>query len=330
MPSTAEASPERRSPPPDDHPAVLGIGELARRTGVPVATLRAWEARYDLLEPRRTDGGHRRYSEDDLARVLAVVGLVERGWAPGAAAGEVRRRPAPITRLRARDETSASDPATADARDGTDATIARGLADRLERAVRALDEADADAVLDDAFARLGVASVLELVVSPVLRAIGEGWEEDPRLIALEHFATAALRPRLQRLLRGAHREGAPTCLAAAPDGEDHELGVLAAAAVAADAGFRVTYLGARTPSRAIERSLEEQPVDVVLIGAARREAAERFLSDAPALGRARLVLGGAGFRPDDVAALRGARLAESLTTLGSTLIAALDRDDAVG
>ncbi|MEY3020291.1 MAG: hypothetical protein RLZZ272_1275 [Actinomycetota bacterium] len=331
-------SQSERAAPPGREPAALGIGELARRTGVPVATLRAWEARYDLLDPERTEGGHRRYSEDDVARVLAVVGLVERGWAPGAAAGEVRRRPAPVTRLRARDGApSAAAPSTpaSSKRLGTPpasapATVAHDLAARLESAVRAFDETEADAVLDDAFARLGVATVLEHVIAPVLATIGEGWEDDPRLIALEHFATAALRPRLQRLLRGALREGAPTCLAAAPEGEDHELGVLAAAAVAADAGFRVTYLGARTPARAIERRVEERPVDVVLIGAARRGAAERFLAEAPALGRARLVLGGAGFRASDASVLAGAHVAGSLTTLGATLIAALEHDDAVG
>lgn len=333
------ASRDERAAVPAGEPAALGIGELARRTGVPVATLRAWESRYDLLDPERTGGGHRRYSEDDVARVLSVVGLVERGWAPGAAASEVRSRPAPITRLRARsspvidtasDRTAATDATDAAGGSRVDTAIADGLAARLEAAVRDFDEAEAEAALDDAFARLGVASVLELVVSPVLRTIGEGWEDDPRLIAIEHFATAALRPRLQRLLRGARREGAPTCLAAAPEGEDHELGVLAAAAVAADAGFRVTYLGARTPARAIERRVEEQPVDVVLIGAARREAAERFLAEAPALGEARLVLGGAGFRSADAGVLPGARVAGSLNALGATLVAALGRDDAVG
>jgi methanogenic corrinoid protein MtbC1 len=297
---------------------------------VPVATLRAWESRYGLLSPDRTGGGHRRYSQDDVARVLAVVGLVERGWAPGTAAGEVRRRPAPVTRLRAldggRSERQSGDVEAASAV----APVARALAERLELAVRAFDEAAAEEVLDDAFARLAVATVLELVIAPMLRSIGEGWEDDPRLIALEHFATAALRPRLHRLLRGARREGAPTCLAAAPEGEDHELGVLAAAAVAADAGFRVTHLGARTPSRAIERSVEEDPVDVVLVGAATRGAAERFLADPPRTAGARLVLGGAGFREADLARLPGALFAPALGALPATLARALEPDHGVG
>ena len=41
----------------DDDPATMSIGEVARRTGVTVPTLRAWERRYGLLVPVRTAGG---------------------------------------------------------------------------------------------------------------------------------------------------------------------------------------------------------------------------------------------------------------------------------
>jgi DNA-binding transcriptional MerR regulator len=74
----------------------MSIGEVARRTGMTVPTLRAWERRYGLLVPVRTTGGHRRYSEEDVRRVLAVLELVRQGWAVGAAARQVAgRRSAP-------------------------------------------------------------------------------------------------------------------------------------------------------------------------------------------------------------------------------------------
>ncbi len=73
-------------------PAIMPIGEVARRTGVTVATLRAWERRYGLLLPVRTAGGHRRYSDEDVQRVLAVLELTGQGWAVGAAARRVAGR----------------------------------------------------------------------------------------------------------------------------------------------------------------------------------------------------------------------------------------------
>ncbi|EBQ2874974.1 MerR family DNA-binding transcriptional regulator, partial [Salmonella enterica subsp. enterica serovar Montevideo] len=42
------------------------IGEFARLCGINAATLRAWQRRYGLLKPQRTDGGHRLYSDDDI------------------------------------------------------------------------------------------------------------------------------------------------------------------------------------------------------------------------------------------------------------------------
>jgi DICT domain-containing protein len=48
------------------------IGELSRATGVRQPALRMWEARYGFPAPVRTESGHRRYSEADLAAVQRV------------------------------------------------------------------------------------------------------------------------------------------------------------------------------------------------------------------------------------------------------------------
>src|SRR5437868_9568235 len=67
----------------------MRIGELARRTGVEAGTLRAWERRFALLSPTRTDGGQRQYSDNDVERVLAVRRLMEEGLTLGAAVRRV-------------------------------------------------------------------------------------------------------------------------------------------------------------------------------------------------------------------------------------------------
>ena len=57
----------------------MRIGELARRTGVGVSTLRAWERRFHFPVPERTESGQRSYAETDVERVEAVVRLVSEG-----------------------------------------------------------------------------------------------------------------------------------------------------------------------------------------------------------------------------------------------------------
>lgn len=63
----------------------LTIGQLADRTGVPVATLRTWESRYGVPRPRRQDGGHRRYDAADVVLVRDILRLRDSGLALGAA-----------------------------------------------------------------------------------------------------------------------------------------------------------------------------------------------------------------------------------------------------
>jgi len=307
-----------------DTPA-LRIGAVARRTGVAVATLRAWESRYGVLRPERTEGGHRLYCEADVDRVLAVLRLTAQGWSVGAAAASVGAERSPARLGLVGDPAGPSDAPS----DVVEPSTLRARQD-LARAVRTYDAATAEAVLDETISRLGVAHGLEDVVMPVLRDLGEGWQEDPSLIAAEHFATNSLRPRLLRMVTAARSAAAPRCVAAAPEGEDHELGVLAAAAVAADLGFRVTYLGARTPSIALERSVATIRPDVVLVGAVTAHAGRTFAASAPDLGDARLVVGGPGFAGLDDELPSGTGRAGRLSDLRRVLQQALERGGATG
>src|SRR5689334_6192702 len=66
--------------------AQLRIGELARRVGISPELLRAWERRYGLLEPARTDSGYRLYSDVDVARVRAMQAHLGEGLSAAEAA----------------------------------------------------------------------------------------------------------------------------------------------------------------------------------------------------------------------------------------------------
>jgi DNA-binding transcriptional MerR regulator len=71
----------------------LRIGEVARRTGMTIAALRAWETRYGFLAPARTAGGQRLYREADVTRVRAVRQLVAEGWSVAGAVSQVLGQP---------------------------------------------------------------------------------------------------------------------------------------------------------------------------------------------------------------------------------------------
>lgn len=273
-------------------PRVLRIGEVARRTGVPVSTLRAWERRYGLLDPERTEGGHRLYGQQDLERVRRMQVLLDRGWSASVAAAEIAS--GNVTTLR---------PTEPDADAGHDGSPSGDLAARLEKAFHGFDADAADAVIDDTFARLDVGAALDDVILPVVRKLAIGWEEDPGVIAREHFATHTVRPRLIRLLRSGMAVDGRVLVAASPEREEHDLGVLAGAVVAAAAGWRVHFLGSRSPAEAISRTLATVESSVALIGALQRSTATDFLRAVRADNDVVWVLGGPGFRSQDVEAL---------------------------
>lgn len=70
--------------------AAYRIGEVAARTGMTTAALRAWERRYHVLSPMRTAGGQRLYTDTDVERVREVQRLVRAGWTVAAAAERAR------------------------------------------------------------------------------------------------------------------------------------------------------------------------------------------------------------------------------------------------
>ena len=55
------------------------IGDVAERCGINPVTLRAWQRRYGLLKPRRSEGGHRQFDEDDIQRIEEIKRWIKSG-----------------------------------------------------------------------------------------------------------------------------------------------------------------------------------------------------------------------------------------------------------
>ncbi|EJA3104973.1 MerR family transcriptional regulator [Vibrio vulnificus] len=59
------------------------IREVSEITGVKPVTLRAWQRRYNLVQPERTEKGHRLYSEDNIEMIREIQGWLAKGIAIG-------------------------------------------------------------------------------------------------------------------------------------------------------------------------------------------------------------------------------------------------------
>ena len=259
----------------DHYAPTVRIGELSRRVGLSVHVLRAWESRYGLITPVRTDSGYRLYSAADERRVRRMRAYLADGLSPAQAARAVladdRDDPGP-----------APGPTTAGA-----AIIRRAMDD--------LDEMSAQAALDRLFAEYTVETVIDDVLMPYLQELGERWVEGSVSVAQEHFASNVIRGRLAGLARGWGAGRGPIALLACPAGERHELALLAFGIALHRLGWRIHYLGTDTPLAEVTRLSAQLPARAVVMAATMQAHLQAALPELRELGAAvDLVLAGAG------------------------------------
>jgi DNA-binding transcriptional MerR regulator/methylmalonyl-CoA mutase cobalamin-binding subunit len=244
------------------------IRVVARRTGLTAATIRAWERRYGAVEPGRSDGGQRLYTDRDLARLDTLRRLTEAGRSISAVAA---LSPDEASALLAEDEAAAaaserSLAVEASPDDWTGQAYAR---------LRGLDDAGLDRTLRRALAVLGAHRFLSGVAAPLLRRVGAGWHAGDISPAQEHLGSAVVDRILAEIAsHSSTNEGSKRLVVATLRGELHALGARLVAAVAALEGWRVSYLGADLPAADIAAAAAALGADIVAVSMVARDAIE--------------------------------------------------------
>jgi len=277
----------------------LRIGEFSRRVGVSAELLRAWERRYGLLRPVRSAGGFRLYTAEDAERVARMRQGIARGLSAAQAAE------------------AALDPGAPP--DG----FAEGAAARLLEAIDSYDEGRVQTVLDEALEALGLETMVAGVIMPALAEVGQGWQRDALAISREHFASNLIRARLLSLARVWGRGTGPLALLACPEGERHDISLIAFGLILRSRGWRIVFLGAETPLRTIERAVEATQPDMTVLASfdpavlASQTTALRRLAR-----QCRLLLGGPGATEPLCTRLRVGRVDGDLVAAASELAGA--------
>ena len=266
------------------------ISEAANRAGVTADVLRAWERRYQIVEPRRTSGGYRQYDEAAIRRVRAMRRMVDDGWTPSAAAESLR------------DVEDADLPDAVAVPDESTLADADDLRDRFVRAAADMEPAALQAVLDEMGARASFEPMVDRYLFPALHALGDAWQAGAVSVAAEHAASAAVGRWIGAAYdaAGTNRPGARPILVGLPAGARHELGALAFAAAARRAGLTVQYIGADVPASEWIRAARATMASAAVIGvptAADASAARAVVASLRrALPDVLVILGGDGAR----------------------------------
>ncbi|MBC8068928.1 MAG: cobalamin B12-binding domain-containing protein [Deltaproteobacteria bacterium] len=218
-------------------------------TGVAAATLRAWERRYGVPVPSRTDSSYRVYSEADVEMIRKLRRLCDEGMAPAEAAKlvfeEGESTPAPAAPAEGEDAFAAIQSAIVDAVDRFDPRL---LERKLERA-----------------SSLGLpTAVVDRVLRGALVEIGDRWHAGRMTVAQEHLATEAMLGTVRRLLPLVQPEGdARSAVLACFADDDHSFAVHALAVHLSSWGWHTVMLGARTPAAAVRHAVRELAPELV-------------------------------------------------------------------
>ncbi len=275
----------------DDKP-IYTIKTVVQQTGITSATLRAWERRYGILSPGRSGGGYRLYSERDIAVLRWLKAQVDAGVSISSAVALLE-----LQQQAGFGPTPESQPA-ARAEPARGPRHAQTLNRQLLGAVLTFREAEAEAVLTEAFALYPVEHVAEEIVAPVLVEIGERWHRGEVTVVQEHFATTFLRHRLAALFHAYPQPAnGPLAITGSAPGEWHDVGILLVALALRRHGWRVIHLGQNVPAAHLAEEIQRLHPKLVCLSATTPESLDGLTAVAEAIEhlpepKPRLVLGG--------------------------------------
>jgi DNA-binding transcriptional MerR regulator len=271
-------------PIPDQTPT-FNLKVVVRETGLRPDTLRAWERRYGLPQPRRTGGGHRLYSQRDIDTLKWLISRQNEGLSVSRAVDLWRKL-----------EAEGQDPLQAMAH----AISAPGFlavphleGDMLVELRRAwlsaclaFDEQRAEQVLAQAFALYPPEVACFELLQKGLAEVGAGWYRGEVTVQQEHFASELAVRRLEALLGATP---SPThsdrTLVACPPQEEHTFSPLLLTLLVRRRGRQVFFFGPNVPLAHMETTVTAVKPRLVILAAQQLHTAARLLEMADLLHR---------------------------------------------
>lgn len=242
------------------------IRTVSQLTGVNPITIRAWERRYGLIKPHRTPKGHRLYTQEDIDLIIEVVTLLEQG----------------MTVSQARHTVAAPARAAQNSPEPDDYWGKHQR--RMINAIARYDELALEATYNDALSLYPIDVVTARLITPLLKTLGERWQNHDAGIAEEHFFGAYLRNKLGARLHHMNRQThGPLVIAACLPGEYHEVGLLLFCISLANLGYRLVQLGGNMPLEQIPQVAERSVADAVVLSGSVDPCKEVLAHQLPAM-----------------------------------------------
>ncbi len=236
------------------------IKKVAELTDLTVHSIRAWEKRYNVVVPERTDTNRRLYSQEDVEKLKLLSHASKNGFSIGSIAN---------LNIEELQELLPSEFGEKKENHQTTYIIESSVEDHNIKCIEAIKELDAKKLEDElnkALVKFSQPKLISDIISPLIEKIGDLWKSGEIRIVNEHIATTVIRKFLTSLIDSNRvNVNGPTIIIATPKGQLHELGALIISVVASADGWNVVYMGPDLPAEEIVAAIEKLHPKIVAL-----------------------------------------------------------------
>lgn len=238
---------------------LFSIQYASNLSGVGLHTIRAWERRYNAVEPERTSNGRRSYTQEQIEKLKLLKLLTNKGTSISQVAA------LSIDELKEILNFSEETEVTNFKEEEIDFDL---CLDRLKAAVsfKKLDILTYE--LDKISSEVSLRDLCIKIIVPFLRHIGSLYERGEISIAEEHAISSVFKFHIGNYLysKPGELKSSKVVAFAAPEGELHEFGIILGALLAKHYGIKFYYLGINLPCESLLKAAKDLEVDVVVLG----------------------------------------------------------------
>lgn len=227
---------------------IYSISKISADTGVPSVTIRAWERRYGLLKPARTEKGYRLYSQADIDRIHAILRYIKKGVA--------------VSKVKALLDDKSLTKEQVEAEDVWLSNLNHMIA-----AIEHYDQKAVDALYSNLLLIYPIEIITEQLLLPLWAALGKRWQlKYQGSIAEEHFFSAYIRNKLGSHFHHlmTHAKGKRLLFACLPN-QAHDFALLLFAIHVMHHDYEVIFLGANTPVEDIFNAAEHANIAAIVL-----------------------------------------------------------------
>lgn len=230
--------------------ANYSIKDLENFTGIKAHTIRIWEKRYNVVQPRRTSTNIRYYNDDDLKKLLNISILNKNGFKisnlVNLGKNEIREKVINLTQSK---------------------KAGGNLVENLVIAMLDFNKEKFEKLFNSSVINMGFEDTVLYIMYPFFERIGILWQTDSIHPAHEHFVSNLIRQKIIVAIDSIvenHSDNQGNFLLFLPENEFHELGLLFYYYIIKKNGHKVLYLGENVPFNCLGEVKKDNKIDYVL------------------------------------------------------------------